>query len=188
MFGNVIHSAPEDMYMAGVVGIKAGIPKETPAFTVNRLCGTGVQAIVSAAQTIQIGEADVVLAGGAKSMSRGPYWMPRARWGARMGESKWLTPPSAASPTRSTRPHGHHSREPRRVSRHLPRGPRRIRLKSHRRAQAAKEADKFHDEVVPVQIKGKREKVRSPATSTCGRRPLRRRWPNSGPPSSRTAP
>ena len=59
VFGNVIHSAPEDMYMARVVGIKAGIPKETPAFTVNRLCGTGVQAIVSAAQTIQTGEADV---------------------------------------------------------------------------------------------------------------------------------
>src|SRR5688500_5730874 len=90
VFGNVIHSAPEDMYMARVVGIKAGIPKETPAFTVNRLCGTGVQAIVSAAQTIQTGEADVVVAGGAESMSRGPYWMPNARWGARMGEAKMV--------------------------------------------------------------------------------------------------
>jgi acetyl-CoA C-acetyltransferase len=86
VFGNVIHSAPEDMYMARVVGIKAGIPKETPAFTVNRLCGTGVQAIVSAAQTIQTGEADVVVAGGAESMSRGPYFMNGARWGGRMGD------------------------------------------------------------------------------------------------------
>ena len=79
VFGNVIHTAPEDMYMARVVGIKAGVPKEAPAFTVNRLCGTGVQAIVSAAQAIQVGDADVVLAGGAESMSRGPYWMPGAR-------------------------------------------------------------------------------------------------------------
>src|ERR1700674_2191964 len=75
VFGNVIHTAAEDMYMARVVGIKAGIPKEAPAFTVNRLCGSGVQAIVSAAQTIQTGDADVVLAGGAESMSRGVYWM-----------------------------------------------------------------------------------------------------------------
>ena len=67
--------------------MKAGIPKEVPAFTVNRLCGTGVQAIVSAAQTIAVGEADVAVAGGAESMSRGPYWMPDARWGARMGDS-----------------------------------------------------------------------------------------------------
>ena len=87
MFGNVIHTAPEDMYMARVVGMKAGVPKETPAFTVNRLCGTGVQAIVSAAQAIQTGDADVALAGGAESMSRGPYWMPSARWGARMGDA-----------------------------------------------------------------------------------------------------
>ena len=63
VFGNVIHSAPEDMYMARVVAMKAGIPKEVPAFTVNRLCGTGVQAIVSAAQTIATGEADVAVAG-----------------------------------------------------------------------------------------------------------------------------
>src|SRR5918912_2665940 len=87
VFGNIIHTAPEDMYMARVVGMKAGVPKESPAFTVNRLCGTGVQAIVSAAQAIQVGDADVVLAGGAESMSRGPYWMPDARWGARMGET-----------------------------------------------------------------------------------------------------
>ena len=58
VFGNVIHSAPEDMYMARVVGMKAGIPKEVPAFTVNRLCGTGVQSIVSGAQAIQTGDAD----------------------------------------------------------------------------------------------------------------------------------
>ena len=87
VFGNVIHTEPGDMYMARVVGMKSGIPKETPAYTVNRLCGTGVQAIVSAAQTIQTGEASIALAGGAESMSRGQYWMPGARWGARMGDA-----------------------------------------------------------------------------------------------------
>ena len=90
VFGNVIHTSPEDMYMARVVGINAGIPKEAPAFTVNRLCGSGLQAIVSAAQAIQTGDADVALAGGAESMSRGAYWLENARWGARMGDASMV--------------------------------------------------------------------------------------------------
>ncbi len=92
VFGNVIHTQPADMYMARVVGMEAGIPKETPAYTVNRLCGTGVQAIVTATQTIQTGEATVALAGGAESMSRGPYWVDNARWGAKMGPSQMTDP------------------------------------------------------------------------------------------------
>jgi acetyl-CoA C-acetyltransferase len=92
IFGNVIHTQPADMYMARVVGVNAGIPKETPAYTVNRLCGTGVQAIVTACQTIQTGDASVAVAGGAESMSRGPYWMPGARWGARMGDAAMVDP------------------------------------------------------------------------------------------------
>ena len=76
--------------MARVVGIKAGIPKEAPALTVNRLCGNGVQAIVSAAQAIKTGDADVALAGGAESMSRGAYWNLSERWGARMGDVKLI--------------------------------------------------------------------------------------------------
>src|SRR5450755_3509513 len=91
VFGNVIHTAPEDMYMARVVGIRAGIPKEAPAFTVNRLCGSGVQAIVSAAQAIQTGDAEIVLAGGAESMSRGAYWAQNARRGARWATLRWST-------------------------------------------------------------------------------------------------
>ncbi len=87
VFGNVIQTEPADAYMARVVAMKAGVPKETPAYTVNRLCGTGVQAIVSGAQAIQTGEASVVLTGGAESMSRGPYLMPR-----RAGARAWATP------------------------------------------------------------------------------------------------
>src|SRR3954453_20260317 len=73
--------------MERVVGRKSGIPKEAPAYTVNRLCGTGVQAILSAAQAKQTGQAEIALAGGAESMSRGQYWMPGARFGARMGDA-----------------------------------------------------------------------------------------------------
>ncbi len=71
MFGNVIHTAAEDMYLDRVVGMKAGIPKEAPAMTLNRLCGSGLQAILTAAQVIQTGDAEVAVAGGAESMSRG---------------------------------------------------------------------------------------------------------------------
>lgn len=92
VFGNVIHTEPADVYMSRVVAVRAGVPKEVPAYTVNRLCGTGVQAIVSAAQSIQTGEAQVALAGGAESMSRGPYWVSQARWGARMGNTELIDP------------------------------------------------------------------------------------------------
>ena len=92
VFGNVIHTQAADMYMARVVGIEAGVPESTPAFTVNRLCGSGLQAIVSATQAVQTGDASVALAGGAESMSRGPYWMPGARWGSKMGPAKLVDP------------------------------------------------------------------------------------------------
>ena len=160
VFGNVIHTAPEDMYMARVVGIKAGVPKEAPAFTVNRLCGTGVQAIVSAAQAIQVGDADVVLAGGAESMSRGPYWMPGARWGARMGDAAMidatvgsLTDPFDAIHMGMT---AENLAESHAISRE---DQDEFACTSHRRAQAATEAGRFRDEVIPVPIKSKRETI-----------------------------
>jgi acetyl-CoA C-acetyltransferase len=90
VFGNVIHTEPRDMYLARVAGVKAGLPVETPAFTVNRLCGSGLQAIVSAAQVIAMGDADCAVAGGAESMSRVPYWAPTARFGQRMGHAQLL--------------------------------------------------------------------------------------------------
>lgn len=160
VFGNVIHTAPEDMYMARVVGIKAGIPKETPAFTVNRLCGTGVQAIVSATQAIQSGDAGVALAGGAESMSRGPYWMPGARWGARMGETKMIDPVMGGltdpfhdilmgvTAENLAERHG--------ISRADQDA---FAVESHRRAFAAREAGRFDGEVVPVEVRVKRETV-----------------------------
>ncbi|NWD51849.1 acetyl-CoA C-acyltransferase family protein [Pseudomonas gingeri] len=85
VMGNVIPTDTQDAYLSRVAAMNAGIPKETPAYNVNRLCGSGLQAIVSAAQTLLLGDAEVAIGAGAESMSRGPYLLPSARWGARMG-------------------------------------------------------------------------------------------------------
>ena len=86
--GNVIPTEPRDAYLSRVAAIEAGIPDQTPAFNVNRLCGSGLQAIISAAQTLVLGEASIAVAGGAESMSRGPYLLAAARWGSRMGDTQ----------------------------------------------------------------------------------------------------
>jgi acetyl-CoA C-acetyltransferase len=160
VFANVIHTAPEDMYMARVVGIRAGIPKEAPAFTVNRLCGSGVQAIVSAAQAIQTGDAEVALAGGAESMSRGAYWLNNGRWGARMGDTSLtdavvgcLTDPfndihMGVTAENLAESHG--------ISRDAQDE---FALESHRRAQVAIDAGRFAGEVVPIEIKTRKGTV-----------------------------
>ena len=90
VLGNVIPTETRDAYLSRVAAINSGIPKETPAFNVNRLCGSGLQAIVSAAQFILLDEADIAIGGGAESMSRGPYFVPTARWGTRLGDGKLL--------------------------------------------------------------------------------------------------
>lgn len=90
VMGNVIPTEPRDAYISRVAVIESGIPQETPAFNVNRLCGSGLQAIVSAAQSILLGDCDVAIGAGVESMSRGPYLMPSARWGARLGDAQML--------------------------------------------------------------------------------------------------
>jgi acetyl-CoA C-acetyltransferase len=90
VMGNVIPTEPRDAYLCRVAAMTAGIPKETPAFNVNRLCGSGLQAIVSAAQTIRLGDADTAIGAGAESMSRGPYVSTTGRWGARLGNAELL--------------------------------------------------------------------------------------------------
>jgi acetyl-CoA C-acetyltransferase len=160
VFGNVIHTEAADMYMARVVGMKAGVPKEVPAYTVNRLCGTGVQAIVSACQSIQTGEASVALAGGAESMSRGPYWMPSARWGAKMGEAQLVDPVMGGL----TDPFGsvlmgvtaENLAERDGISRERQDE---FAVESHRKAAKARSEGLFDDQIVPVPVKVKRETV-----------------------------
>jgi acetyl-CoA C-acetyltransferase len=160
VFGNVIHTAPEDMYMARVVGIRAGIPKEAPAFTVNRLCGSGVQAIVSAAQAIQTGDAEIVLAGGAESMSRGAYWAQNARWGARMGDASLVDAVVGALTDPFNEIHMGVTAENVADSHGISRDAQdQFALESHRRAQAALEAGLFDDEVVPIEVKARKGNV-----------------------------
>jgi acetyl-CoA C-acetyltransferase len=160
VFGNVIHTEAADMYMARVVGIKAGIPKEVPAYTVNRLCGTGVQAIVSAAQAIQTGEASVAVAGGAESMSRGPYWMPSARWGARMGEAALVDPVMGGltDPFHSVLMGvtAENLAERDSISRERQDE---FAIESHRRAAAARAEGRFDDQIVPVPVRVKKDTV-----------------------------
>jgi acetyl-CoA C-acetyltransferase len=87
VFGNIIHTDAHDHYLARVACIKGGLPVETPALTLNRLCGSGLQAIITAAQAILLGDADAAVAGGAENMSRSPYLAPAMRWGARMNDT-----------------------------------------------------------------------------------------------------
>jgi acetyl-CoA C-acetyltransferase len=157
VFGNVIHSAPEDMYMARVVAMKAGIPQEVPAFTVNRLCGTGVQAIVSAAQSIATGDAEVAVAGGAESMSRGPYWMPDARWGARMGETKMVDPVVGGLTDPFNEIHMGVTAENLADSHSISRAEQdEFSVESHQRAARAQEEGLFDEEIVPVELRSKK--------------------------------
>lgn len=90
VFGHIINTEPRDMYLSRVAAMQAGIPETVPAMNVNRLCGSGIQAIVSATQSLMLGDADFALAGGAENMSRAPYILPDARWGAKMGDVRGL--------------------------------------------------------------------------------------------------
>ena len=90
VMGHVINTEPRDMYLSRVAAMQAGIPQTTPAMNVNRLCGSGAQAIVSAVQTLMLGDADMAVAGGAECMSRSPYILPAARFGQKMGDTPAL--------------------------------------------------------------------------------------------------
>ncbi|MGZ4186241.1 MAG: acetyl-CoA C-acyltransferase, partial [Solirubrobacteraceae bacterium] len=160
VFGNVIHTAPEDHYLARVVGVRAGIPKESPALTVNRLCGSGLQAIVTAAQMIQTGEADVAVAGGAESMSRGAYWMQNARWGARMGDASLVDSVVGALTDPFNKIHMGVTAENLAKSHGISREAQdEFALESHRRAIAAIEAGRFDAEIVPIELETRKGTV-----------------------------
>lgn len=157
VFGNVIHTAPEDMYMARVVAMRAGVPKEVPAYTVNRLCGTGVQAIVSAVQAIQTGDAQVALAGGAESMSRGPYWATTARWGARMGATPMVDAVVGVLTDPFDLVHMGITAETLATRMGISRADQdAFAVESHRRAATARDAGHFDEQIVPVHAPARR--------------------------------
>ena len=160
VFGNVIHTEPRDMYLSRVAAVNGGLPVETPALTVNRLCGSGLQAIVSAAQLIELGHADCTVAGGAECMSRGQYWIPGLRAGQRMGNAEVIDAMVGALTDPFDDCHmgitAENVADKWGVTREEQDA---LAAESHRRAAAAIAAGYFKDQIVPVEIKKKRETV-----------------------------
>lgn len=150
-YGNVIHTEPRDMYLARTIAMGADLSERAPALTVNRLCGSGLQAIISGIQAIAMGDADIVLAGGAESMSRAGYMLPAARWGAKMGDVQAIDMMTAA--LHDPFGHGHMGITAENVADRC--GITReaqdaFAVESHRRAAAAIAAGHFRDQIVPV--------------------------------------
>jgi acetyl-CoA C-acetyltransferase len=157
VFGHVIHTEARDMYLARAATINAGLPVETPALTLNRLCGSGLQAIISAAQTIALGEADVAVAGGAESMSRAQYWLPGLRWGQRMGDGGAIDAMTAALTDPFDGCHMGVTAENIAAKWSITREDQdALAMESHHRAAAAIANGRFTDQILPVEIKGRK--------------------------------
>ncbi|MCA3189416.1 MULTISPECIES: beta-ketothiolase BktB [unclassified Cupriavidus] len=160
VFGNVIQTEPKDMYLGRVAAVNGGVSINAPALTVNRLCGSGLQAIVSAAQTILLGDADVAIGGGAESMSRAPYLAPMARWGARMGDAKLVDMMLGALHDPFHAIHMGVTAENVAKEYDISRQQQdETALESHRRASAAIKAGYFKDQIVPVTLKSRKGDV-----------------------------
>ncbi|MGI4811479.1 MAG: beta-ketothiolase BktB [Janthinobacterium lividum] len=154
VFGNVVLTESRDAYLARVVAIEGGVPKEASAMTVNRLCGSGVQSIVSAAQSIMLGDADIAVAGGAETMSRAPHLLATARFGQKMGDTKLtdhltgcLTDPFGNGLMGVT---AENVAERFQISRDDQDA---YALESQRRATAALGEGRFRDQILPVEVK-----------------------------------
>jgi acetyl-CoA C-acetyltransferase len=157
VFGNVIHTEVRDMYLSRVAAVDGGLPIGTPALTVNRLCGSGLQAIVSASQAIMLGDCDVAVAGGAECMSRAPYWLPGMRWGQRMGDGTALDPLVGALSDPWDKCHMGVTAENVATDFHVSRADQdALAVESHRRAAAATAAGYFKEQILPIEIPGKR--------------------------------
>ncbi len=154
VFGNVIHTEVRDMYLSRVAAVNGGLPVETPAFTVNRLCGSGLQAIISAAQAIRLGDTEVAVAGGAESMSRGQYWLPSLRWGQRMRDGVAIDAVVGALTDPFDGCHMGVTAENVATEFHVSRADQdALAVESHRRAAAAAEAGYFDEQITPVQVR-----------------------------------
>ena len=160
VFGSVIHTEPRDAYLARVAAVEAGVPVTAPAMTVNRLCGSGLQAIVSAAQMIRLGEVETALAGGAECMSRAGYLLPAARWGQRLGDAAALDMLLGA--LNDPFGHGHMGITAENVARRhgIDRATQdRLAAESHRRAAVAIAEGRFRGQILPIEVQdGKRSR------------------------------
>jgi len=156
VFGNVIHTEAKDMYLSRVAALRGGLPVETPALTLNRLCGSGLQAILTAAQTIYHGDAEAAIGGGAESMSRAPYWLPNMRWGARLNDTTAVDVLVGAVTDPFDEVHMGITAE--NVARKwaISREEQdQLAVESHRRAVDAIQTGKFTSQIVPIPLKSK---------------------------------
>lgn len=157
VFGNVIHTEPKDMYLSRVACIKGGLPKETIALTLNRLCGSGLQAILTASQNIMTGDCDTAVAGGAESMSRGGYLLPTMRWGQRMSDGGVIDMMVGALTDPFDTVHMGMTAENIAAQWKISREQQdELATESHRRAINAIDKGHFKEQIVPIEIKGRK--------------------------------
>ena len=160
VFGHVVNTEPRDMYLSRVAAINGGCPKETPAMNVNRLCGSGLQAIVSASQGILLGDYDVAIGGGAENMSRAPYASLATRFGARMGDTKMIDMMVGALHDPFHTIHMGVTAENVAAEHGITREDQdALALESHQRAERATAAGYFKDQIVPVMLKSRKGEV-----------------------------
>ncbi len=160
VFGHVINTEPRDMYVSRVAAIEAGIPDSTPAMNVNRLCGSGAQAIVSATQSLMLGDADFAVAGGAECMSRSPYIVPAQRWGQKMGDIQTIDMMLGTLNCPFGSGHMGVTAENVACEHQISREDMdAFAMTSQERAAAAIEAGYFKSQIVPVEVKVKRDTV-----------------------------
>lgn len=154
VIGNVTHSDRRDMYMSRVAALKGGLSEATPSLTVNRLCGSGLQAIVSTAQLLLLNDCDLAVAGGAESMSRVPYWVPTARFGSKMGDTQMVDPMVGALTCPIGDTHMGVTAENVAEQWGITRAEQdEAAVESHRRAQRAIEENRFGDQIVDIELK-----------------------------------
>jgi acetyl-CoA C-acetyltransferase len=160
VFGHVINTEPRDMYLSRVAAMQAGVPETTPAMNVNRLCGSGVQAIVSVVQSLMLGDAEFGLAGGAENMSRSPYIVPLARWGQKMGDVAAQDMMLGALSCPFGTGHMGVTAENVAAQHHIDRAAQdAFAMQSQERAAAAITAGHFKNQIVPVDVKVRRDMV-----------------------------
>ena len=160
VFGHVVNTEPKDMYLSRVAAINGGCAEGTPAFNVNRLCGSGLQAIISASQSILLGDTDVAIGGGAENMSRAPFASLNMRWGARMGDTKMIDMMIGALHDPFHTIHMGVTAENIAAKWGITREDQdKLAVESHNRAERATQNGVFKDQIVPVTLKSRKGDV-----------------------------
>ncbi len=160
VFGHVVNTEPRDMYLSRVAALEGGCAEGTPAFNVNRLCGSGLQAIVSAAQAITLGDCDIAIGGGAENMSRAPYASLASRWGLRMGDAKLIDMMVGALHDPFHNIHMGVTAENIAAKWGITREDQdRLAVESHNRAERAVQSGRFTEQIVPVMLKSRKGEV-----------------------------